>query len=44
MKADVILTEDSFKDYEKQVQDLTNKYTKKIDELAVAKEEDLMKI
>ena len=44
MKVDVILTEDSFKDYEKQVQDLTNKYTKKIEELAVAKEEDLMKI
>jgi len=44
MKADKILTEDSFKDFEKDVQELTNKYTKQIDELAVAKEEELMKI
>jgi len=44
MKADNVLTEDSFKDYEKEVQELTNKFTKKIDDLAVAKEEDLMKI
>ncbi|MGJ8645053.1 MAG: ribosome recycling factor [Luteolibacter sp.] len=44
MKADNILTEDTFKGYEKDVQELTNKFTKKIDELAVAKEEDLMKI
>lgn len=44
MKSDNILTEDSFKDYEKDVQDLTNTYIKKIDELSTAKEEDLMKI
>ena len=44
MKADNVLTEDSFKDYENEIQELTNKYTKKVDELAVAKEEDLMKI
>lgn len=44
MKAENILTEDSLKTYEKDVQDLTNKHTKKIDELAAAKEEDLMKI
>jgi len=44
MKADKILSEDSFKDFEKDVQELTNKYTKKIDELSAAKEEDLMKI
>lgn len=44
MKADNILTEDSQKTFEKEVQDLTNTYTKKIDEHAVAKEADLMKI
>lgn len=44
MKADNILTEDTLKGYEKDVQDLTNTFTKKIDELAAAKEEDLMKI
>lgn len=44
MKADNILTEDTLKTYEKQIQDLTNKFTKKVDELAAAKEEDLMKI
>ncbi|MFK7852170.1 MAG: ribosome recycling factor [Akkermansiaceae bacterium] len=44
MKADNILTEDSFKDYEKDIQDLTNKFTKKVDEVATAKENDLMKI
>jgi len=44
MKSENILTEDSFKNHEKAIQDLTNKFTKKIDELATAKEEDLMKI
>lgn len=44
MKADNILTEDGLKVQEKEVQDLTNKYTKKIEELASAKEDDLMKI
>ena len=44
MKADNVLTEDTFKAYEKDVQELTNKYTKQIDELAAAKEDDLMKI
>lgn len=44
MKADNILTEDTLKDYEKEVQELTNKYTKQIEEHAVTKEEDLMKI
>lgn len=44
MKADNVLTEDTFKDYENEVQELTNKHTRKIDELAAAKEEDLMKI
>ena len=44
MKADNFLTEDSQKTFEKEVQDLTNTYTKKIEEHAVAKEADLMKI
>lgn len=44
MKADNDLTEDGKKDFEAEVQELTNKFTKKVDELAVAKEEDLMKI
>jgi len=44
MKADNLLTEDSKKDFENSVQELTNKFTKKIDELATAKEADLMKV
>ena len=44
MKADNVITEDGQKVFEKEVQDLTNKYTKKIDEHAVAKEADLMKV
>ena len=44
MKADNIITEDGQKVFEKEVQDLTNKFSKKIDDLAVAKEADLMKI
>jgi len=44
MKADNIITEDGQKVFEKEVQELTNKFTKKIDEHAVAKEADLMKV
>lgn len=44
MKADNVLTEDGQKDFENEVQELTNTYTKKVDELATAKEEDLMKV
>jgi len=44
MKTDNFLTEDGQKDFEKEVQELTNKFTKKIDEHAVAKEADLMKV
>ncbi len=44
MKADNELTEDGQKDFEKQVQELTNQYTKKIEDHAVAKEADLMKV
>ncbi len=44
MKADNLLTEDGQKDFEKDVQELTNKYVKKVDDLAAAKEEELMKV
>jgi len=44
MKAENIITEDGQKTFEKEVQDLTNKFSKKIDESAVAKEADLMKV
>lgn len=44
MKAENILTEDGQKDFEKDVQELTNKFTKSVDEHAVAKEADLMKV
>ncbi len=38
------ITEDGQKDFEEEVQELTNKYVKKIEDLAVAKESDLMKV
>lgn len=44
MKADNLVTEDGQKDFEKEVQDLTNRFNKKIDDHAVAKEADLMKV
>ena len=44
LKAANLLTEDSHKDFEEEVQDLTKKHTKKIEDLAVAKEADLMKV
>ncbi len=44
MKADNFLTEDGQKTFEKDVQDLTNKFSKKIEDHAVAKEADLMKV
>jgi ribosome recycling factor len=44
MKADNILTEDGQKTFEKEVQELTNKYAKSIDDHAAAKESDLMKV
>lgn len=44
MKAGNFITEDGQKDFEEEVQTLTNKYTKKVDEMAVAKEADLMKV
>ena len=44
MRAANEVTEDGQKDFEAEVQELTNKYVKKIDEHAVAKEADLMKV
>jgi ribosome recycling factor len=44
MKASNDISEDGKKDFENEVQTLTNKFAKKIDELAVAKEADLMKV
>ena len=38
------ITEDDLKDAEKTIQDLTDKYTKNIDELVAAKEKELMAI
>jgi len=44
MKAANEVTEDGQKDFEEEVQSLTNKYTKKVDEHASAKEAELMKV
>lgn len=44
MKSENILTEDTQKTFEAEVQELTKKFTKKIDDHAVAKEADLMKV
>lgn len=44
MKAANTITEDGQKDFEEEVQTLTNKYSKKIDEHATAKEAELMKV
>ena len=44
MKADNVIAEDAQKDFEAEVQALTNKYTKSVDDHAAAKEADLMKI
>ncbi len=44
MKASNIITEDGLKDMESEIQDLTHKFTKKVDEHAHAKEAELMKV
>jgi ribosome recycling factor len=44
MKANNLITEDGQKDFEEEVQTFTNKFTKKVDEIAAAKEADLMKV
>ena len=38
------ITEDDAKDYEKKLQDITDKYVKKLDELAAEKEKELMSV
>ena len=38
------ITEDDAKDYEKKLQDVTDKYVKKLDELAAEKEKELMSV
>ncbi len=44
MKAANELTEDGQRDFERQVQDLTNKYIKQIDEALASKEKELMTV
>lgn len=44
MKASNDLTEDGQRDFEIQVQDLTNKYTKEVDQHLAAKEKELMTV
>jgi ribosome recycling factor len=44
MKADNTLTEDGMHDYEQDIQDLTDKYIKEIDEHLAAKEKELMTV
>jgi ribosome recycling factor len=44
LKASNIITEDGQKDFEEEVQELTNKYTKRVDEVAQHKEAELMKV
>ena len=44
LKADNLLTEDGQKDHEAEVQKLTDKYIKAIDEHVVAKEKEVMKV
>jgi ribosome recycling factor len=44
LKAENLLTEDTQKDFERDVQELTNKHVKLIDEHAATKEADLMKV
>ena len=44
MKADNVLTEDGVRQAEEKVQKLTDKYVKKVDELVVAKEKEIMTV
>lgn len=44
LKADNLLTEDSQKDFEKQVQESTDKFVKEIDEHTVGKEKEIMTV
>jgi len=44
MKNDKVLTEDAQKDFEKDIQDLTDKFVKQVDEAAVAKEKEILTV
>ncbi|MDB9741230.1 ribosome recycling factor [Akkermansiaceae bacterium] len=44
MKADNILTEDAQKSFEEEVQEITNKSTKQIDEITASKEAEIMTV
>jgi len=44
MKADNILNEDSARDFEAQVQEVTDKYGKRVDEVSAAKEQEVMTV
>lgn len=44
MKADKLLTEDSHRDFEDSVQELTNKFVKEIDEMTASKEKEVMTV
>ena len=44
LKVGNLLTEDGQKDFEDEVQDLIKKYTRKVEDLAVAKEAELMRV
>ena len=43
-KKDGILTEDELKTAEKSIQDMTDKYIKKVDEMTAKKEKEIMEI
>lgn len=44
MKVENIITEDEQHDFEAEIQELTNEYTKKIDEVVAAKEQEIMTV
>ncbi|MFC5049462.1 ribosome recycling factor [Rubritalea spongiae] len=44
MKNENVLTEDSLRDFEAEVQEITNKYVKAVDEATAAKEADVMTV
>ena len=44
MKKNSEITEDDLKGYEKDIQDLTDKYCKEIDKMAQTKEKEIMEI
>ena len=44
MKNENVLTEDSLRDFENEVQEITNKYSKQVDEATSAKEAEVMTV